>query len=545
MLSRPLFCFLLALHIPLTYFADNQAFFQFSGVVRTLILFQAFTLVLYWLGRKAFGSTVYATAAASAPLIFYWVSTLDVTYAVLATAVGVAVILLMARLLDKEKTIVLLNIGMLAVLLQPLFQIASQSTSNNFMEIDSSLFRQQKSSLALDKPDLKREDEPPSILHLTLDAYASDAVLAEIIGFDNSAFSKSLEELGFTVFPDVVSPYNQTLLTMPAIFSGDYLDLDRVALLEGFSRIVELAQLEVAGHVRETLSNLGYTFAYNQNGVFSPRYPKGAMVSEQEKSFFDLSKFESVFIVQRVFSLYENVRHQLVNIVETPGMANPKGPQEATKPTAENFQFPLISLLKANFKSDFITTLEPPFFYTFHAIAPHPPFTIDRDGNQTTRWLNEFGSISGGSHAHHLEPALQEQYKLGYIEKLLYTNQATLEFVERTLSNVRTPLIIIIHGDHGSGVLLDVDSPEHSCLQERYSPYLAIYSSSPEIGERLKQSASARFNLVNIYRVLFDELFEQDIQLEEDQSFFVSYDKPDEGVQIEHDDLARQCDLPW
>lgn len=545
MLSKPFFCFLLALHIPLTYFSANQSFFQFSGVLRTVIVFQIVTFTFYCLGKLVFRRNIYATAIACAPLIFYWFMKIDMEYALFATAVGTASLFLLGRFLDHQKLITFLNVCMLAVFLQPVSQIAMQMTSKKLMEVDYTLLKEDKPALALGDPILKRQGELPSILHITLDAYASDLVLAEVMGVDNSEFSSALEGLGFTVFRNAVAPYNQTILTMPAIFSGDYLSLPRVASLSRSGRFRELGHLWVAGYVHETLNKFGYMFAYNRTGFFRHKYPKDARISEGEVSDKGLSSFESEFILNRGLMFELSVKPRLSKFLDYFRTTKPSSLKNSSAQPSSDPQPPVITLLKSSFGDDFVAGLESPFFYSLHAIAPHPPFTISRDGDKTTIWENNFGSISGGSHAHKMKPELQKQYSNGYAEKLLYTNRTTLGYVKRVIENSGQPLIIVIHGDHGSGVLLDVNSPENSCLRERFLPYLAIYSSSPEISERLQQYSSTRFNLINIYRVIFDEIFEQEIPLEKSESKFVSYANSNKFTDVNEVELERKCNIPW
>ena len=178
-------------------------------------------------------------------------------------------------------------------------------------------------------------------------------------------------------------------------------------------------------------------------------------------------------------------------------------------------------------------------------MTPHPPFTLDRHGNAETRWSKKFGTLAGASNAHRMQPQLQKAYAEGYAEKLLFTNNATLDYVTRVLESITGPLIIIINGDHGSGVLLDLESRENSCLRERFSPYLAIYTNSDQLRDRVKGHASSSFNLVNTYRLVFGTLFGQDIPLRENRSTFVNWEDMRENSSVSPQELEQACEIPW
>jgi len=64
----------------------------------------------------------------------------------------------------------------------------------------------------------------PNIVHIVLDAYSRQDVLAELYGYDNTPFLDRLRELGFAVADRATSPYNQTLLVMDSVFTGTMLE---------------------------------------------------------------------------------------------------------------------------------------------------------------------------------------------------------------------------------------------------------------------------------------------------------------------------------
>lgn len=67
--------------------------------------------------------------------------------------------------------------------------------------------------------------QTPSIIHIVLDGYGSSEVLSRIYGHDTTPFFSELERRGFSVVPDAVSPYSQTLPSIASVMSGAPVDL--------------------------------------------------------------------------------------------------------------------------------------------------------------------------------------------------------------------------------------------------------------------------------------------------------------------------------
>ncbi|MGH6914296.1 MAG: hypothetical protein ACREH3_11395, partial [Geminicoccales bacterium] len=160
----------------------------------------------------------------------------------------------------------------------------------------------------------------------------------------------------------------------------------------------------------------------------------------------------------------------------------------------------------------------PPFFVYNHVVAPLPPFNIAADGQSRPSAF----AMGDGSHRLEVEPAWYESYRSGYVEKLRYTNKAVLEKVRYLLANVPDPKIIVLHSDHGGGLLLDKDNKPRTCLKERMSAFLAVYSSNDVPASEIPD----RLNLVNLYRILLRDSFGADLPPLPARSYFAPWDEP-------------------
>ena len=134
---------------------------------------------------------------------------------------------------------------------------------------------------------------------------------------------------------------------------------------------------------------------------------------------------------------------------------------------------------------------------------------------------------------------LMARYREGYLEKLRYTNKAVLAQVQRMIDQIEGPLVIIIHGDHGSGSLLIQESAEKTCLMERMRTTVAIYSNVPEIRDAV--AAGGIDNTVNIYRVIFGALLGTEIPLAEGQ-YFAKWSAPSKPQSLAGADFERNCE---
>jgi hypothetical protein len=65
-------------------------------------------------------------------------------------------------------------------------------------------------------------DSRPDVWLIVLDGYASEDVLADTVGYDNSGFLEGLEERGFRVHDDATASYPETFLGIASMLEMDY-----------------------------------------------------------------------------------------------------------------------------------------------------------------------------------------------------------------------------------------------------------------------------------------------------------------------------------
>jgi hypothetical protein len=344
----------------------------------------------------------------------------------------------------------------------------------------------------------------PNIVHIVLDGYSRQDVLADLYRFDNTPFLDRLRGLGFAVADRATTPYNQTLLVMGSVFSGTMLDGS-----ERFSSGIELRRA-VREHLRHnpvmaTLSRLGYRTA-----AIDVRYDPVRMdFLDHLLSPNTLTNFETD-VFQRT-SLYL-VAHNL-------GLASP-------------------SITPGVFSTPYERELASPFFLYVHLLAPHPPFDVNRQG-EVIRQEGGLMGILDGNHFTKSNADRREIYRHGYVEKLQFVNQGILSMVDRIISGADAPTVIIVHGDHGGGLRLNHSDMADTCLRERFSPLLAVYASD----DRLRRSLPDDLNLANLYRLVFNSYFGTEMPLLPNRSVFAGWKNPGQQQTVPPERLAAQPNL--
>lgn len=304
----------------------------------------------------------------------------------------------------------------------------------------------------------------PSIIHIVLDGYGGTRPLAEIYGHDTAPFFAELRRRGFAVIEEAVTPFSQTLPTMASVMSAAPVDISAYRGRPAELR-VNLAHTIRHGPVPALLEAAGYTFARGDSG-YGPLDFDATRVARPAGWFSPLDAF-------------------------------------VVRPFGDIFEATHNAMLRASFAPGTLSTLSPPFFYYQHVIAPHPPFSMTTDGaDRNSRHLRSVG-FADGSHLIRGRADLREYYILGYREKITFVERALLAQID-ALPTV--PKVIVIHGDHGPGAFYDHENAEQTCLRERMTTFLAVYSDIPNLDDGIRSWAGERISIVNIYRAILSSI---------------------------------------
>ena len=345
--------------------------------------------------------------------------------------------------------------------------------------------------------DALRLGKPPNIYYIIVDAYARADVLEEMYSYDNSDFIDFLEEKDFYVASKGTTNYADTVLSLASSLNMTYLDKKSEELEKATIKLPLLVEMIKKSKVRSILTRQGYKFVAFDSGC--------SYTNINDASTHYLSKGSSLTEFMSV----------LLNMTPVPFIAD----QLSNSPILGDLSFYDSQRSRILFTLDNLvdtTRLEDPIFVYAHILAPHPPFVFDEDGNPENPELQHTGADGDKF------PDTRKEYIEGYRKQLTFINGKLEIAVSKLIAESRSPLIIIIQGDHGPRSSKVDRSPDSSGLnpelREEFS-ILNAYYFSDENYEDLYESITP----VNSFRAILPQYLGADYKLLQDRNFSTSF----------------------
>ena len=361
-----------------------------------------------------------------------------------------------------------LNVVALVALILPLGQIGFYQLSLRSFGSPANTPR------AYASPGLVPTYGTPDIYYIILDSYSRDDMLKKFYRLDNTPFLDQLEQMGFYVARCAQSNYDQTELSLASSLNYDYLDKLGGQYRPGNTRRAGLPELIQHSAVRAALKSLGYKVVAFDTGFDATRLTDADVYLAPRVSS-EINDFEETFVRTTAARLF------------TEGVASlnlPPDWEARDQAHRERILFELEQLKQ-------IPGLPGPKFVFAHIITPHWPYIFGPNGEPV-----------------HERP----ESTTGYRDQVMFINQQILPILDQILAQSKTPPIIIIQGDHGA-VLQD---------PHRRMSILNVYH-LPDGGEsQLYESISP----VNTFRVILNHYFGTQLPLQEDVSYYSSYEQP-------------------
>jgi hypothetical protein len=351
---------------------------------------------------------------------------------------------------------------------------------------------------ALDDFDPRAElasTHPPDIYLIVLDGYARNDVLKDLYSFNNSSFIESLERRGFYIAQKSHSNYLQTPLSFASFLNSSYLNaVPNLAGKESINRLPLLELIEEGRVINDLLRN-GYLLVTTESGFqFTELERSDRFLSPFSSS---LSTFERFFLSTTVLTAFEEIdlpiKKKFTKYVPIPGYDTHRG----------NVLFSIDAL-----KNE-IPNMKGPKFVVIHIVSPHPPFVLDKNGDNITPdrpYLPGDGEAFGGNSL---------EYQRQYIEQVEFLNKEILKAIDEIIANSPIPPVIILQGDHGPGSLLRRDDITHTCVWERASILNAYYL--PGVSQEVLYP---EITPVNTFRVVLNSYFGTNYELIPDKVYF-------------------------
>jgi len=414
---------------------------------------------------------------------FSMAKTLPYALAILAAATVLALLLRKAaRLLHSVLT------GIAVVLLiTPIWKVANyewqHGAARDAYDLDRAMAEiAPYTAPASNRPSGKR---PPDIYHFIFDRYASEPILKEHFGIDNSDIGRFLEERGFYVARDSYSNYQKTGHSIASTLYMDYLDpLQKDSRVKG-SNWHPIYEMLDRSRVSGFLKSQGYEIVQFGNWWVGT-YDNLLADANRPHGF---SEFEMSY-------LRTTVMRPLFHVL-------PEAPI-TRRIDWDNGQCQRVPRQLEEIKA--IGEREKPVYVFAHFLTTHGPFVFTPDGRCLT---------------------MLEQRERGedqaYIDGIGYSNKIIEETVEALQSPDREPPIIIFQADEGPFPERDwrvpwQESPADE-LQVKAGIINAYFFPNRDYG-----ALRPDITPVNSYRIVFNNYLGTNFPLLPDRIFFFPND---------------------
>jgi hypothetical protein len=333
--------------------------------------------------------------------------------------------------------------------------------------------------------------DKPDIYLIVLDEYANSAVLRELFGWANKDFEDSLRTLGFTIPTLVRSNYAQTTLSIPSLLNFAYLN----QLTDDVGR--------------------------RSNDRSVPNY---LLENNRLVRFLKAQGYRFVFFPSEWWRATDHNRHadQEFRVDGGPSLQRALAASELEKLLwrftllgATGSPFPVqAEYIKRTFNGiRRLETKAAPTFVFAHFILPHSPYVFD------ARCESKVAQFHGMPDRR-------------YLDQVRCANALILDLVGTLVSRPGRPRIILLQGDHGSGMRgYNTSSSERGVTpaqaEERFGAFGAYYL--PRGGGRLFADT---VTVVNVLRKVLRYYFGAVLPDEIDR-FYMSMEYPFDLVQVD------------
>lgn len=482
----------------------NQDMAQFSYILRPLIisallaiaLFTVLNIIIKNKNKTAAVTSLFLTsffsfghflsAIASSYnyyiLLFLWIALLTF----------IAIIILTTKK-NLNALTVYLNIVAIILIILPLANIAKYQLQTKNIAADIDLMN---SKMADASESYHQINNLPDIYYIILDGYGRADILKEIYNYDNSDFINYLTDKGFYVAHQSNANYPQTYQSISSSLNFNYINYFSEIMGDESDDRKPLKEMIKNNKVYNFLKKNGYLF------VAFPASWSGVHKNLNADIFMrgkmDLNEFDNVLINTTPLSMFLGKKIQA----------------DAHR---KNILYTFDHL------SD-VAKIDSPTFTYVHLLIPHPPFVFNHDG----KTINPKGVIKGldGSHYFEENPD-KEEYKEKYKNQIIFVNKKIKEMINEILNRSDSSPIIILQSDHGPGSMTEWENPEKTNMKERLSILNAYYL--PERGKKLLYES---ITPVNTFRVIFNCLFDANLKLLKDESYFATWNHPYQFINV-------------
>jgi len=328
------------------------------------------------------------------------------------------------------------------------------------------------------------------IYYIILDGYASSSTLKEVYDYDNQPFIDYLTAKGFYVASKSRCNYPTTFLSLASSLNMEYINyLTDMVGIESKDQAVPYQMIRNS-KVMNFLKSKGYKFIHFSSGWGPTDHNRYA---DLDVHCSIANEFQMMLIQTTILS-----------------------------PLFFKEHFRRRALLCTFSKLAEVYKIEEPIFVFSHITSPHYPYLFGANGEPVPRATLK---ISGS-------PWKQKE---NYLNQLIFISKKVEMLIDEILSRSEVPPIIILQADHGpastftESLLLAYRGkrPTKNMLRERTTIFNAYYL--PPDGNKLLYNS---ITPVNTFRLVFDFYFHANYGLLGDQSYYSTYDRPYEFINV-------------
>lgn len=355
------------------------------------------------------------------------------------------------------------------------FDWTSHVNRKNMEYINSSIFADKEVMLNDKKTAVKK----PNIYWLVFDSYASPAVLRKYCGWNDNGLVNDLRSRGFVVNENALSNYPFTTLSIAATLNMCYIH-EESGFSDAKNKSYYSRKMIQQNKVSAYLKSKGYDVVMPKIWVKENKTKKVKYFRNNIMSFFS-SELVTLFI-----------RSSALRIVENELM---------------------IGSLRKDILSSISNLVEldvpnrPTFIYS-HVLCPHSPYIFRADGSASSLIESSLGKFGSSK---------------GYVEQVRFIGTKIIEIVD-SIRNRDPDAVIIVRADHGDGYiigdhLLNREIPPTDFLEAQYGILNATYLPP---GIVIPEQSTP----VNLFRYLFNALFDAKLEILPDKEFFTPIREP-------------------
>jgi len=340
----------------------------------------------------------------------------------------------------------------------------------------------QSSSISDDELQELKEDPAiglPDIYHFIVDSYPSKDTLKRYYGYDNTPFHDWLKSKGFYIAEKSYSNYAYSVVSIPSMLNMVHLEgLKGFPDKESVDETIPFQMIK-ENKVAKYFQSLGYKYVH-----VSSTYP-GTATSSIADHIYEGNQWSN----QTTIKLIGNT--PLKPLYDSNFNRDERG--------RILYAFEQVPKIEDEIKG--------PKFVFVHFLSPHSPFVFGPNGEERS-YPPGFIELSDTSDINNaVEP---------FLDQVKHMNMRMKSIIEKLLSNPEKQPIILMHADHGPGMIKGWDAPYEG---DYMINHMRIFSSYylPKGGDKhLYPSVT----LVNLYPIIFNHYFQGNFEMKEDKSYF-------------------------